>query len=237
MGLAISCVTACRTSHREGTAGTASAQDPAAPPIDCPLRKAGVDPHHMKPFEDVEKYIAFLERADRVVWQKPDELLGSLSLRGDETVADVGAGSGYFTFRFAKALPKGKVIAVDIEPEMIRHVHHRAMTEGLTNVQVVLGEPSDPKIPAGVSLIFICDVLHHVEDRGTWLANMFAEAPPGAKLVVLEFREGELPEGPPASVKLKKSEVVDFVTRAGFVKVGEDAALLPYQYVLKFSKS
>ena len=214
----------------------ASHHDPANPPIDCPLRKAGIDPNGLKPFEDVEKYIAFLERPDRAAWQKPDALVASLGLAGSETVVDVGAGSGYFTFRLAKALPHGKVIATDIEPEMVRHIHHKAMSEGIANVEVVLGEQDDPKIPADAGLIFICDVLHHVASRDAWLSKMYAEAKGGSKLVVVEFKEGDLPEGPPKSVKMPREQVAKLVTNAGFVKTAEDSELLPYQYVLMFKK-
>jgi 2-polyprenyl-3-methyl-5-hydroxy-6-metoxy-1,4-benzoquinol methylase len=210
--------------------------DPANPPIDCPLRKAGIDPNGLKPFEDVEKYIAFLERPDRDGWQKPDALVASLGLAGGETVADVGAGSGYFTFRFARALPHGKVVATDIEPEMVRHIHHKAMSEGIANVEVVLGDQGDPKIPAGANLIFICDVLHHVANREAWLSTMYAEAMSSARLVVVEFKEGELPEGPPKSLKMPRNEVAKLVTNAGFAKIAEDSELLPYQFVLTFNK-
>ena len=210
--------------------------DPEHPPIDCPLRKAGIEPSKMKPFDDAEKYIAFLERADRAAWQKPDALVASLVLADTETVVDVGAGSGYFAFRFAKALPRGRVFATDIEPEMIRHIHHKALTEGVTNVSAVPSDPHDPKIPPGAGLIFVCDVLHHVSDPSGWLSRMFAEAQPAARLVIVEFKEGDLPQGPPAAVKWKRDDVVRVVTAAGFAKTHEDTELLPYQYVLTFRR-
>jgi ubiquinone/menaquinone biosynthesis C-methylase UbiE len=231
-----------RPSVRQGPEAAASsvpmslAHDHAHPPVDCPLREAGVNPHALKPFEDVEKYISFLERPDRAVWQKPDAVVSALGLSGIETVADVGAGSGYFTFRFAKALPRGKVVATDVEPEMIRHIHHRAMTEGITNVQVVLGDPDDPKVPADARLVFVCDVLHHVKNRPVWLSNLHREAGAGAKVVVVEFKEGDLPEGPPASMKLPHDEVVRLMSTAGFSLSAENTALLPYQFVLTFEK-
>jgi FkbM family methyltransferase len=67
-----------------------------------------------------------------------------LHLSGTEKVADVGAGSGYFTFRFARALPEGKVYAIYIEPEMLRHIHHEALSEGVKNVEVIKSTPDDP---------------------------------------------------------------------------------------------
>jgi ubiquinone/menaquinone biosynthesis C-methylase UbiE len=201
------------------------------------LREAGINPHALKPFEDAEKYISFLERPDRAVWQKPDALVSALGLTGNETVADVGAGSGYFSFRFAKALPRGKVVAIDVAPEMIRHIHHRAMSEGVTNVQVIMGDADDPRVPADAGLIFVCDVLHHVKNRPVWLSNLHREVGNGAKLVVVEFKQGDLPEGPPASRKLARDEVVRLVSASGFSLASENETLLPYQYVLTFQKN
>lgn len=212
------------------------AHDPAHPPIDCPFREAGTDHHGHRPFDDVKQYAAFLETPERARWQKPDELVAALGLKGDEVVADVGAGPGYFTFRFAKALPRGKVIASDIEPDMVRLVHHKATSEGISNVQAVLGALDDPKIPSNAGLIFVCDVLHHVQDPVGWLKRMHAEAGAGAKLVVVEFKEGDLPQGPPKSMKISPERVTSLATQAGFEKLSEDTKLLPYQYVLTFRK-
>jgi ubiquinone/menaquinone biosynthesis C-methylase UbiE len=103
-------------------------------------------------------------------------------------------------------------------------------------VAVVVGEPDDPKVPADAGIIFVCDVLHHVNDRPTWLANLYREAGAGSKLVIVEFKEGDLPEGPPASLKLPRAEVVRLVSAAGFSRSSENATLLPYQYVLTFRK-
>jgi ubiquinone/menaquinone biosynthesis C-methylase UbiE len=236
--------------HPEGTSATAgpavsvtstslhgaAAHDPAHPPIDCPLRKQGIDPGHMKPFEDTEKYIAFLERADRAVWQKPDAVVTALGLKGTETVVDIGAGSGYFAFRFAKALPKGKVIATDTEAEMVRHLHHKAMTEGITNLEVRMIQADDPTVPEGSDWVFVCDVLHHVSDRVAWLSKAAKPLKPGAKLALIEFKEGKLPEGPPETMKIPRAELVSVATQAGLALKSEHAELLPYQVFLVFEK-
>ncbi len=208
----------------------------AAAPIDCPLEKKGVSADSLHPFADTEKYIEFLERPDRAAWQKPDDVVGALHLSGSETLVDVGAGSGYFTFRFAKALPKGKVIAVDVEPEMVRHVHHKVMTEGIENVEAVIADPADPTVDPAADVVFVCDVIHHVQDREAWLRKMFSEMKPGAKLVVVEFKEGNLPQGPPESVKIPKAKLTRLVRDAGFVVKSDDPKLLPYQTFLVFEK-
>jgi hypothetical protein len=77
-------------------------------------------------------------------------------------------------------------------------------------------------------------VLHHVTNRPAWLERLFTKMGTGARLVLIEFKEGDLPEGPPKSIKLPREEVTGLVTKAGFVKVAENSELLPYQYVLTF---
>jgi SAM-dependent methyltransferase len=210
--------------------------DFAHPPIDCPLRKQGIDPTHLRPFEDVEKYIAFLERPERDLWQKPNAVVAALGLTGSETVVDLGAGSGYFTFPLARALGAGRVVAIDIEPEMIRHIHHRAMSEGAKNIEAVLGKADDPSLPAGVDLVFMCDVLHHVPARAVWLKRLASEMKSGARLAVIEFKEGKLPEGPPEAAKIPRAELVTLLTGAGFVLDADKAGLLPYQMFLVWRK-
>lgn len=217
-------------------AASMPAHDPAHPPIDCPLRKLGIDPTHMRPFENVEEYIAFLDRPDRAIWQKPEEVVAAIGLEGAETVYDLGAGSGYFSFRLAKAVPYGKVVAADTEAEMIRHIHHRVLSEGVANLEVKLIQTSDPAVPADADVVFICDVLHHVADRAPWLAKVAGEMKPGARLVLVEFKEGNLPEGPPEAVKITRAQMIELVIKAGLAFDSERADLLPYQTFLVFKK-
>ncbi|HEX7671215.1 MAG TPA: class I SAM-dependent methyltransferase, partial [Polyangiaceae bacterium] len=205
-------------------------------PIDCPLHKQGVSTGALRPFAETEKYIEFLERSDRARWQKPDEVVAALHLEGTETLADVGAGSGYFTFRFAKALPRGKVIASDVDAEMVRHVHHKVLSDGIANVQVVLADPKDPGVSPAADVVFVCDVIHHVQGREAWLQKMFTEMKPGAKLAVIEFKEGKLPEGPPETVKIPKAKLSAMLRDVGFVLKSDAPELLPYQTFLVFQK-
>ncbi len=206
------------------------------PPIECPLRKQGINLHDLKPFKDVQKYIEFLERKDRELWQKPDIVINELSLKGTEKIADVGAGSGYFTFRLSKELPKGNVYAIDIEPEMIRHIHHNAISNNIRNIEAVFSTPDNPHIPEDVDLVFVCDVLHHVKNKGDWLKALFSQMKNDSKLVLIEFKEGNLPEGPPEDMKIPLEKMVSITTSAGFTKLKQKDELLPYQYYLEFKK-
>jgi ubiquinone/menaquinone biosynthesis C-methylase UbiE len=231
-------VAGCKTESQHAAApGKQPGHDQGLPGIDCPLRRAGVDPSHLRPFAEVEDYIAFLDRPERDAWQKPDAVVGALDLRGDETVFDLGAGSGYFSFRFARAVPQGKVVAADLEPEMIRHIHHKARMEGLTNLVPVIIKADDPQVPAEADVVFVCDVLHHVQDPAGWLKRAASEMKPGARLVLIEFKEGELPEGPPESAKIPRGQLVELVKAAGLRFESEQANLLPYQGFLVFRKT
>ena len=156
--------------------------DEDLPPIECPLRKAGIDKTKLKPFEEVEDYIKFLERPDRAKWQKPEAVVKALGLTGTETVVDLGSGSGYFTFRLSKAVPKGKVIAIDSQPEMVRHVHRKVLTGEWPNVRAQFGKPRDPGLPSEVDWVFVCDVLLHVSQRAEWLKTLQSQMKSGASM-------------------------------------------------------
>lgn len=223
------------TKHNTGHgARTHHLQSP--PPIDCPLRRQGINPRALKPFQEVEKYITFLERPDRAAWQKPDEVVEALNLKGTEIVSDVGAGSGFFSFPLSKASPQGKVRAIDVRPEMLRHILHKSRSNGISNIDVVLATFDDPKVSRDTDLVFICDVLHHVQNRESWLRRIYQALGSGAKLVLIEFREGDLPAGPPASIKIPKGEMLKLARKVGFRLTDDHSSLLPYQYFLVFSK-
>lgn len=217
-------------------AAGAAAHDPAHRHVDHPQHHAGVHSAHHGPFEDIERFIAHLDQEDREAWQKPDAVVASLELAGGETVADLGAGSGYFTVRFAAALPRGKVVALDVRPEMVEHLRQRAMTEGRSNVVAALAVEDDPKVPAGVDVVFVCNVFHHVDDRTAWLGKVASALAPGARLVLVEFRMGELPVGPPDEMRIPAPELVHLAKSAGFELVREDTELLPYQTLMVFRR-
>lgn len=210
--------------------------EPATP--ERPPRKLVPDSQQGKPVTGTQEYVAYLERPERAVWQKPDDVVRALGLKGDETVADIGAGYGYFSFRFAAALPQGKVVATDIEPEMIRYIRDRALAEGVRNIEPVLAAVDDPKAPAEADIVFVFDVLHRIDpaDRKAWLLRLHAEMNTRARLIVVEFKEGDLPEGPSDAVKIPRAELIQLLKDAGFPLVAEDDTLLPYQRILEFRK-
>jgi ubiquinone/menaquinone biosynthesis C-methylase UbiE len=210
--------------------------DTNQPAIECPLAKQGIHPADLRPFKDVEKYIAFLERPDRAKWQRPDAVVAALGLAGNETVVDVGAGSGYFSFRLAAVLPSGSVVAIDIQPEMVRHMHHKAMSEKVQNLRAVLGQSDDPGIPPGADWVLLCDVLHHVPGQQAWLRKLAGGMKAGARLALIEFKEGKLPQGPPEHRKIPRAKLLKLATKAGLVLDKDNSKLLPYQTFLILRK-
>jgi hypothetical protein len=110
------------------------------------------------------------------------------------------------------------------------------MVEGVTNLAPVIIKADDPQVPGDGDYVFVCDVLHHVRDRAGWLKKAVSEMKPGARFVLIEFKEGKLPEGPPESAKIPRKQLVELVTQAGLALEAEKADLLPYQVFLVFRK-
>ncbi len=124
-------------------------------------------------------------------WQQPERVLAELAIEPGDRVADLGAGGGYFTFRLAEAVgPTGVVYAVDVDPEMTAYLEKRAKREGAANVEVVLGEYADPKLPDGqIDLLFTCDTYHHLEDRPAYFQRVLADLSPRGRVAILELSD------------------------------------------------
>jgi SAM-dependent methyltransferase len=190
--------------------------------------------HHLH--GDPAAYIAALDDPARDAYQKPDEVMKALALRQGEVVADIGSGSGYFTLRFARAVgDTGRVYAVDISPDMIRHLNHRLRDAGVRNVVPVLADPDDPLLPDGsVDRIVIVDTWHHVEDQAKYLGLLKRVLKPGGQVVHIDFQKRELPVGPPPGMKIAREDLVKQMEGSGFTLVAEHS-FLPYQYFLVFA--
>jgi ubiquinone/menaquinone biosynthesis C-methylase UbiE len=186
--------------------------------------------------DDPVAYRASLDDPKRDAYQKPDEVLKALALKPGEVVADIGAGSGYFTLRFARAVgDTGRVYAVDISPDMVRHVNRRVRDAGLRNVVSVLSEPDDPLLPeASVDRFVIVNTWHHIEDQGKYLALMKKMLKPGGQVVHIDFHKKELPIGPPLAMKIAREDLVKQMESAGF-RLAAEHTFLPYQYFLVFA--
>jgi ubiquinone/menaquinone biosynthesis C-methylase UbiE/prenyltransferase beta subunit len=142
----------------------------------------------------------WLDRPEREKEEQPNKLLDALKLKAGDVVADIGAGSGFFTFRLAERIgPTGKVLAVDIQPEMLTIIRQRMKERKVTNIEPILGTETDPKLPAGtVDLILMVDVYHEFADPWEMTRAMVRALKPGGRLVFVEYRK----EDPEVAIKL-----------------------------------
>lgn len=186
-------------------------------------------------FDDVERWVERFDDPERDAWQKPASVIAFLAPPDGAVVADIGAGTGYFSVRLARAVGEtGRVLAVDVERALIEHIAERAAGDGLSNVEAILGEFDDPRLPeGGVDRILIVDTWHHIDDRLSYLERLSRALRPGGAVVVVDFREGDLPVGPPPGHKLSESHVRGEFDKAGWTLV-ESSDALEYQYMLKF---
>ena len=185
---------------------------------------------------DPAAYIAALDDPTRDLYQKPDEVMKALAIRAGEVVADIGAGSGYFTMRLARAVGEaGRVYAVDISPDMVRHLNHRLRDAGVHNVVTVLCDPDDPLLPdASVDRFLIVDTWHHIEGQPKYLGLLKRMLKPGGQVVHIDFQKRDLPVGPPVGMKIARDDLVTQMETAGF-RLTAEHGFLPYQYFLVFA--
>jgi SAM-dependent methyltransferase len=182
-------------------------------------------------FDNAESWARVFDDPAREAWQKPAEVVRALKLAPAATVADLGAGTGYFAVRLARAVPQGKIYAVDASPDMVRYLGERAKREGLGNVLPLQGGAKSPNLPAPVDLVLLVDVYHHIDDRVAYFRALRESLKPGGRVAVIDFRP-ESKRGP--RHKLAASVVEDELRRAGYAPV-ETHAFLPDQYFVVFA--
>lgn len=182
-----------------------------------------------------EEYARTLEDPKRDEWQKPHEVVQALDLKPGATVADLGAGTGYFVLRFAHRVgPQGKVLAVDIDPQLLDRISRRVEEQKLANVETVLASPDDPHLRAGsVDLIFLCDVIHHIDQRPAYYELLARALKPGGRIVIVDFHKRPLPVGPPPKMKIAREEMIREFDASGF-RLSREHTFLPHQYFLVF---
>ena len=197
------------------------------------LPAAAQTPHtHQHGFGDAQKWAKVFDDPERDAWQKPHEVIQALALKPDAIVADIGAGTGYFSMRLAHMTPKGRVYGVDTEPGMVKHLAARAKREGLKNITAVQAKPGDPNLPEKTDLVLVVDVYHHVEDRERYFRRLQSSLKPGGRVAVIDFRM-DSPVGPPKEARIEPGRVKDEMERAGYA-LAQEHAFLPNQYFLVF---
>lgn len=182
--------------------------------------------------------LGLLETPDRAVWQKPDQIMDALKIADGAKVADIGAGSGFFTIRLARRVgPNGVVYAQDVQPPMLEAIRRRVSREGLQNVETRLGDENenDPNLPRGaLDAVLMVDIYQEIdeEDRVPYLRNLAGTLKPNGRIGIVNYKPGRGGPGPDRRVP---SAVVEREARAAELRV-IDRASLPFQYLLVLGK-
>lgn len=178
----------------------------------------------------------WLERPEREAEEKGSLLLEALELKPTDIVADIGAGSGYFTFKIAPLVPQGGVKAVDIQQEMLDIMADKQKQNGLTNVDFVLGTEDDPNLkPASVDLVLMVDVYHEFAYPREMMERIVTALSPNARVVLVEYR-GEDPDVPiKPHHKMTAAQAVKEMQAVGLSLI-ENKSMLPRQHCLIFGK-
>jgi cyclopropane fatty-acyl-phospholipid synthase-like methyltransferase len=156
----------------------------------------------------------------------------ALGLAPSARVADIGAGTGYFAARLAHMAPDGRVYAIDVEPDMDRHLRERAKREGLANLVAVQAKPDSPSLPEKVDRILLVDTYHHIGERTDYFRRLRDSLRPGGQIAIIDFNAGS-PVGPPKGERISARKVTEEMTLAGYAQVAQHT-ILPYQYFLVF---
>jgi arsenite methyltransferase len=179
-------------------------------------------------FENAEAWSKVFDDPERDSWQEPDRVIASLALDRTMTVADIGAGTGYFAVRIAPLV--AAVIATDVEPDMVEYMRARADREGHENIRSIATPPDDPQLAAGsCDRILVVDVWHHLGDRRAYAAKLAAALAPGGFVAIVDFKL-DAKHGPPPEHRLAPEAVIADLEAAG---LGATVALdLSEQYVI-----
>ena len=197
------------------------------------LARAQAPHDHQHQFGDAERWTRVFDDPKRDAWQKPQEVIEALKLKRDALVADIGAGTGYFTMRLARAVPAGKVFAVDLEPDMVKHLAARAKREELANVVAVQAAMDDARLPQKVDVVLMVDTYHHIDDRRRYFAKLKDSLKPGGRIAIIDFTiDSEI--GPPPRARVAPDRVKSELTAAGY-KLADEHTFLENQYFLVFT--
>lgn len=182
-----------------------------------------------------KEWIERLERPDRVAGLKVDEVISGLKLKTGDTVTDIGAGTGVFSRALARAVaPTGKLLAVDVDQDLLDYINERAKQENISNIQTVLGKFDDPNLPSHeVDLAFFHDVLHHIEQREAYLKALASYLTPTGRIVVIDMIQGHKNE---PEMQITVDQVKQWMAGIGFHLV-EEVKLFDDKFFVIFGRN
>jgi SAM-dependent methyltransferase len=187
--------------------------------------------HMHRRFDDAEKWAKNFDDPARDKWQMPDQVIAALTLKPGQAIADIGAGTGYFTIRLAKSPAAPRVFAVDIEETMVHYTKQRAAKEGLQNVTGVVASAASANIPEPVDVILIVDTFHHIPARDAYFRKLRASLKPGGRLAIIDWLPGG-PMGPPEEFRFAPEKIAAELAKAGWKKTGQHTFLPNQSFTL-----
>lgn len=182
---------------------------------------------------DPERDGARLDNPQRDAWQKPDEVIGRLPLRPGMKIADIGAGTGYFSVRLARHESAPLVYAVDIAPKMVEFLRERGVKEGLDRLRAVQGGETSPNLPEAVDLALVVNAYHHIGERIAYFEKLASSVRPQGRVVIVDWKK-EAPMGPPLEHRFSPDQIQSEMGRAGY-RLVEQHDFLPHQSFLVFT--
>ena len=184
-----------------------------------------------------EEWIKTLDGTERVASMKIDEIVAALKLQPGQTVADIGAGSGLLEVPLARAVgSKGRVYAVEVDAGFIPGIKKRVDAAGMTNVETVLGQYTDPALPVKtVDIALFHDVIHHVQERAAYLKTLARYIAPSGRIVVIDYEAGRGPHRAEPALEVSREQLTAWMADAGFKPV-EDIKLFADKYFLAFAR-
>lgn len=178
----------------------------------------------------------WLNRPERIQEEQPDAVVANMGLAPDHVVADIGAGSGYFSFRIARLVPEGKVLAVDIQPEMLALIEQQKAINKVTNIEGVLGTIDDPNLPPNsIDSAIMVDAYHEFSHPFEMINGIYNALKPGGRIFLIEYR-GEDPGVPIRPLhKMTEEQVVREMSVFG-LEWTDTLDFLPWQHMMVFTK-
>lgn len=182
--------------------------------------------------------LGLLEGPDRDAWQRPDYIMDALGIGEGSTVADVGAGGGWFTTRLARRVgPNGLVYAQDVQSQMLESIARRVQRENLRNVRTVLGTALDPRLPVGtLDAALMVDAYHEFEHPLQVLRALARALKPAGRLGIVDYKLDVSGPGPPPDDRVSQAAVINAAEAAGLRLLTQDTSL-PYHYLLIFGRT
>lgn len=187
-----------------------------------------------KDFSDAQAFSKSFDDPARDAWQRPAEVIEQMKIAPGSVVADLGTGTGYFVGWLSRAVgPSGKVLALDVEAEMIRFVAQRAEQQQLSNVEPRQVAADDPGLAAGsVARVLIVDTWHHIDERAQYARKLAAALAPGGEVWIVDFT-ADSDIGPPARYRVSPEQAVSELQGGGLKAEIVQGETLPKQYIVR----